>query len=252
MNFIKFFFLFFSVIVSAQQIPSTVRGNVSSYSSGIEDVYVINSKTEKMVKTNENGDFVIPGEIGETLVFARFQYNRITIVLTETHFGISGLQVNMVPIMNQLNEVVIKNYSHINSVSLGIISADQRSYTPAERKLKSATGLDPSASAGSMAGGSVGLDPLLNMFSGRTAMLKKELIVEKKEQHIRQLEKMFNQFHFVNKLNIPEIHVKGFVYYAVENTSFTRVMDTNNRISIEFLLAELAEKYLKIISSEKQ
>lgn len=140
MNFIKFFFLFFSVIVSAQQTPSTVKGNVSSYSNGIEDVYVINSKTEKMVKSNENGDFVIPGEIGEMLVFARFQYNRITIVLTETHFGISGLQVNMVPVMNQLNEVVIKNYSHINSVSLGIISADQRSYTPAERKLKSATG----------------------------------------------------------------------------------------------------------------
>lgn len=103
-----------------------------------------------------------------------------------------------------------------------------------------------------MAWGSVGLDPLLSMFSGRTAMLKKELIVEKKEQHIRQLENIFTEFHFINKLNIPEIHVKGFVYYAVENTSFTWVLDTNNRISIEFLLAELAEKYLKIISSEKQ
>ena len=52
-----------------------------------------------------------------------------------------------------------------------------------------------------MAWGSVGLDPLLSMFSGRTAMLKKELIVEKKEQHIRQLEKMFNHLdpgHIMN------------------------------------------------------
>jgi hypothetical protein len=34
--------------------------------------------------------------------------------------------------MNQLDEVVIRRYN-INAVSLGIIPANQKSYTPAER-----------------------------------------------------------------------------------------------------------------------
>ncbi|WPR71720.1 hypothetical protein SLW70_00910 [Flavobacterium sp. NG2] len=252
MNIVYSLFLLISVVVSAQQTASTVvKGNISSYSHELEGVYVVNSRTEKTVISNEKGDFVIPAEKGDTIVFAMFQYNRVTVILTDKHFGIDGLQVKMAPIINQLNEVVIKNYSHINAVSLGIIAADQRSYSPAERKLKSASDYDPSANAGSMAGGSVGLDPLINMFSGRTAMLKKELVVEKKEHYMIQLKNMFNEFHFVNKLNIPAIYVKGFMYYAVENVSFTKVMDTDNKISIEFLLAQLAEKYLKIIKEEK-
>jgi hypothetical protein len=40
--------------------------------------------------------------------------------------------------MNQLDEVVIRRYNNINAVSLGIIPANQKSYTPAERKLRTA------------------------------------------------------------------------------------------------------------------
>jgi hypothetical protein len=39
--------------------------------------------------------------------------------------------------MNQLDEVVIRRYNNINAVSLGIIP-NQKSYTPAERKLRTA------------------------------------------------------------------------------------------------------------------
>jgi hypothetical protein len=38
----------------------------------------------------------------------------------------------MEPTMNQLDEVVIRRYNNINVVSLGIIPANQKSYTEAE------------------------------------------------------------------------------------------------------------------------
>jgi hypothetical protein len=148
----------------------------------------------------------------------------------------------MKPIMNELKEVIVRRYPNMSAEALGIIPYGQKKYTPAERKLATATSgrLNP-----------MGLDPLLNYFSGRTAMLKKELEVEKKETFMAQLESMFDQNHLVNTLHIPSIYVKGFLYYAVENPKFTRVLETKNHTSIEFLLAELATKYIEMIAPKK-
>jgi hypothetical protein len=82
-------------------------------------------------------------------------------------------------------------------------------------------------------------------------MLKKELEVEKKEGYLVQLENLFDKNHYVTILHIPSIYVKGFLYFAVENPKFTRVLETKNRTSIEFLLGELAAKYLEISVPKK-
>lgn len=83
-------------------------------------------------------------------------------------------------------------------------------------------------------------------------MLKKELKVEKKEFYLEQLDNMFDKNHFVNKLKIPLEYVKGFEYYAVESDQFTKILSSNNLISAEFLLAELARKYNEIIACENK
>jgi hypothetical protein len=149
----------------------------------------------------------------------------------------------MEPIMNDLNEVVIRRYDSINAISFRIVAADQRSYTVAERKYATASSgrLNP-----------MGLDPLLNFISGRTTMLKKELKVEKKEFYLGQLDYIFDKNHFVNKLNIPLAYVKGFEYYAVGNEKFTNILSSKNLISTEFLLAELATIYNEIIACENE
>ena len=148
--------------------------------------------------------------------------------------------------------MLIKIYDNINAESLGIIPEGQKKYTAAERKLKTATALNATANGGGMVGGSISADPLLNFFSGRTAMLKKEIAVEKKELFMRMLENMFSLEHFIDRLKIPAEYVKGFEYYAVENDKFTVVLNSKNKTSTEFLLGELAEKYKAIIASESK
>lgn len=247
-----FFVLFASAALGQESTPTKLSGRVSDEVTNLEGLYVINLKTEQTVITDKSGYFSIAAIVGDTLLFSAAQYKGIRIVLTVADFEQKTFTVQMRPIMNQLNEVVIRRYDNINAVSLGIIPSDQRSYTEAERKLKTATALDATATVGGMAGGSVSADPLLNLFSGRTAMLKKELKVEKKQFYLKLLDNMFDEEHYVNKLNIPLDYVKGFEYYAVENEQFTKNLSSRNLISTEFLLAELATKYNEIIACENE
>lgn len=240
---ISFLFCLVAANVLAQQsVPTQLEGKVNANMLDLEGIYIINLKTEKAAITDADGYYSIQAAVGDTLLFSSVQFKSVTIVLTPEYFQKERLIVKMEPIMNQLKEVVIRRYDNINAVSLGIIPKGQKSYTQAERKY---------ATAGSGKMNPMGLDPLLNFFSGRTAMLKKELAVEKKESYLALLEQMFDKSHFTNTLNIPSEYVKGFEYYAVENDKFTKILSQKNRTTVEFLLGELAIKYNDIIACEK-
>ncbi|PIF32935.1 carboxypeptidase-like protein [Flavobacterium sp. 9] len=237
---------------SQSQDRSVINGKIAANTSDLEGVYVINAQTEAMTTTDETGAFSISAKEGDTLVFSSIQFKENKVLLIAENFSDLHFTVKLNMVMHQLQEVVVRNYNGINAASLGIVPYGQKKYTEAERKLHTATALNPTANAGSMAGGSISADPLLNFFSGRTEMLKKEVAVEKKEAFMKLLERMFSIDHFVNRLQIPLEYVKGFEYYAVENDKFTVILNSKNKTSTEFLLAELAVKYKEIIASENK
>jgi len=247
-----FFILCTTVVLGQLKKTAEIKGRVNAYASNLDGIYVINLKSEKTAFTDEKGDFVIEANVGDTLVFSGLQTKRKEVILCAEDFQKIILDVHLVTMVHQLDEVVVRNYNSINAASLGIIPSNQRKYTQAERRLKTATDLNPSASLSGMAGVSVSADPLINLLSGRTAMLKKELEVEKKESYIAMLEKMFEKEHFINTLQLPLDYVKGFEYYAVDNKQFTKILEMKNKTTIEFLLGELAEKYKAIIACENK
>lgn len=216
------------------------HGKVNSDMSNLEGIYVINLNNENAAITDTKGYFSIKANVGDNLLFSSVQFKSVNKIISTQDLS-HLFFVNMYPIMNELREVVVKRPS-VSAESLGIIPYGQKKYTPAERKYAAASSgrLNP-----------MGLDPLLNYFSGRTAMLKKELEVEKKEGYLVQLENLFDKNHYVNILHIPSDYVKGFLYFAVENPKFTRVLKTKNRTSIEFLMSELAVEYKEIIKANK-
>lgn len=235
---------------SQTQNRSLINGKIAANTLDLEGVYVINAQTEKTVTTDSSGSFSILAKPDDTLVFSSISYKEKRVVLKAEDFSDLNFTVKLNMVMHQLQEVVVMRYDNINAQDLGIVPYGQKKYTAAERKLHTATALNASANAGSMAGGSISADPLFNFFSGRTAMLKKEVEVEKKELFMKLLEKMFSWEHFVERLKIPAEYVKGFEYYAVENDKFTKILDSKNKTSTEFLLGELAEKYKEVIAGE--
>ena len=249
---IRIVYLFLAFVATssfAQQLSRMqLQGKVSNDVAALEGIYVINKETEKSTITDQDGNFSIQVMVGDTLLFTASQFREVKVVLTPKDFEQEFLGVKMKAIVHQLNEVVVRN--GINAVSMGIIPQGQRFYTPAERRLNAANNLNASASVGTMMGGSISADPLLNWISGRTKMLKKGVAVEKKEMYLRQLENMFSNDFYISKLKIPSEYVKGFEYYAVENESFITILKSNNVATTTFLIGELAIKYKEIIAGE--
>ena len=233
------FFVLIANTVLAQESPRIVlNGKINANSMDLEGVYVINLKTEKSTITEKDGYFSITATPGDTLLFSAVQLKENHVVLEPKDFQEQLFIVKMEANITTLKEVVIKRYDNINAVALGISPSGIKHLTQAERKLytaKSTTG-----------------DAILNLMSGRTAMLKKEVEAEKKWSYMQIIDNMFDQNHFVTILKIPLEYVKGFKYYAVENERFATVLKSKNKTNIEFALVTLAENYIKIIASENE
>lgn len=236
------FFFIISQLYSQNQVPRRIEGKVAADFSNLEGIYVVNTSSEKSTTTNSEGHFSIEAKVGETLLLSAMNFKEVKIVLSESDFSKKWLVVSMQPIVNELKEVIVGS-SSISAESLGIIPYGQKKYTPAERKY---------ATAASSRLNPMGLDPLLNYLSGRTKMLKKELEVEKKERFLVQLENLFQPDFYIHSMHIPQLHVKGFLYFLVENPKFISVLKTKNRTAIEFSMSELAVQFNEMIASKKE
>lgn len=236
-KFSIFFFVLANVILAQESGRTILNGKIDANTVDLEGVYVINLKTEKSTITEKEGFFSIAAIPGDTLLFSAIQLKEVRIVMKQEDFKNEPFLVKMESSITQLREVVVKRYDNINAVDLGISPSGMLHRTQAERRLYTAK--------------STPVFALINSISGRTAMLKKELVVEEKLSFINQIDNMFDEDYFRNTLKIPLEYIKGFQYYIVENERFTTILKSKNKTQIEFVMVALAEKYNMIISGEK-
>jgi hypothetical protein len=236
-------FLFVVTISSGQGLATSKRlnGKVTADYNDLEGIYIVNLKTERATLTERGGYFSITASVGDTLMFSAVQFKGLKVALKESDFAKELLFVKLETLVRSLDEVRINEYKNINAVSLGIISPNTKHYTPAERKLYTATS----------GGGILPVDPILNWMSGRTAMLKKEVEVEKKETLISKIETWYEEKYFIDKLKIPNDYVKGFLFFIVEDTKFVEAIKNKNKTMATFIMNELAVKYKELLLEKK-
>ncbi len=233
--------LLFAQIVLGQNNSKIIRGKILIETANIEGINVTNTTSEKATKTNKNGEFYINAKAGDKLLFSAVGLESKYKIIDEIDLNTPVLLIKMFLKITQLKEVIIKENPNINAVSLGIVPPNIKRYTPAERHLYTATS----------GGGILPLDPILNWISGRTAMLKKEVQVEKNEHLLANFEALFEEKYYTQTLQIPSDYIRGFQYYCIENTDFADAVRVKNKTLVMFYIAPLAKKYNNIIANEK-
>lgn len=245
-NYILLFFLLLTGTLLSQSQEKLLRIQVMADGNYVGGINVVNLVNEKSAITDEKGEFFILAKEDDLLVLSAINFEYKRKIISSEDMVAPLLTINMVPKINQLDEVVITEYPHINAVDLGILSEPAKVYTPAERKLKTATDLNLMVGFGF----AMSLDPVINAISGRTKSLKDQLKVERREYLLKEVQNSYEEDYFVNRLKIPKENAKGFQYYIIDDFEFVKALKAKKKQMADFLLLQLSEKYLQLLSNE--
>jgi hypothetical protein len=202
-----------------------LQGIIAADDALLSGIDVVNLGNEKVTLTNSKGEFSILVKANDVLVFSSKSLEMRRVLIDEDDLKSGIITVNMYPKITELNEVIVKK-SPIEGVS---IIPGQKQYTPAERKLHTATnGI---------------IDAPVNWMSGRTAMLKKEVAVERKERLLDKVGILYEDKYYIETLKIPEIYIDDFQRYIIEDKEFTAALKVKNRTMMLFLISKLAVNY---------
>jgi hypothetical protein len=215
-----------------------LHGKIVVESGNVGGVTIINLVNEKTTVSNGNGEFFILAKADDLLVFSSVNLEYYRRIIEAEDLKPEVLTIKMTVKITELEEVIVNKHPEINAISLGISPKGIKHYTPAERRLYTAS--------------STPIDALLNIMSGRTEMLKKGIEVEKKEYLLAKIDVLFEDDYYINTLKIPTDYVKGFQYYCVEDEKFASSLRSKNKTMAMFLIVPLAEKYNEIIACENE
>ncbi len=219
--------LFFSTfsLWSQDRNEKLLQGIIAADDALLSGIDVVNLGNEKVTVTSSKGEFSILAKADDILVFSSKSLEMRRLLIDEDDLKSGTITVNMYPKINELNEVIVKK-NPIEGVS---IIPGQKQYTPAERKLHTATsGL---------------LDAPISWMSGRTAMLKKEVVVERKERLLDKIGILYEDKYYIETLKVPEIYIDDFQRYIIEDKEFTAALKVKNRTMMLFLISKLAVNY---------
>lgn len=238
-------FVLLSPILLWSQNDSIVKGKIVSDVKDLEGVHIINISTIAGAVSDKEGYFSIKAKANDTIIFSAVFLEKKKYVIKKEDIANKLFLVSINPNTEYLKEVTVTEYPNINAVSLGILQSQPKSYTKAERNLLAA-GTFHWYSPLLIPLGGMSVDGLLNAISGRGKMLKKELIIERKEILQEKTLDYFSKSYMTSTLLIPEEYVDGFVYYVDDNEQFKSVMESKNKTQITFVLHQLAVEYLNL------
>lgn len=226
-------------LASAQQVgENRLYGTIIADSVAVENVNVLNSRTQQTSVTIKNGEFNIAVKLGDLLIFSAVNLQTKRKYVRQEDLKGELFILKMQVDVTELKEVNVNENSEINAENLRIVPHDIKRYTPAERKVYTAqSGL---------------LDPLLNKMSGRTTMLKKEVLIERNEKLLLKLDGLYEEQYYTDALHIPKDHIKGFQYYIIGDSDFARALESKNKTLTMFYVKRLALDYNEILSDENQ
>ena len=219
--------LFFSAfsLWSQDRNEKLLQGIIATDDELLSGIDVVNLGNEKVTVTNSKGEFFILAKADDILVFSSKSLEMRRLLIDEDDLKSGTITVNMYPKINELDEVIVKK----NAAEGVSIIPGQKQYTPAERKLHTATsGL---------------LDAPISWMSGRTAMLKKEIVVERKERLLDKIGILYEDKYYIETLKVPEIYIDDFQRYIIEDKEFTAALKVKNRTMMLFLISKLAVNY---------
>ncbi len=251
-KFLLFFIVLFGGLVSQGQ-TTDIKGKIIA-SNDVVGIHIINKTSSRFTITNDEGVFLIPAKLNDTVLVSGIQYEPKEIIIDQIILQTESMTIYLEDNVNLLDEVVVGKIltgnlmtdiensdakRDINFYDLGIPGYTGPRKTQSERRLYEAQS----------GGGIVPLNPILNWISGRTKKIKKQVALERTDSAVRKVESQLSEVLFEIE-EIDEQKRVVFFNYVADDPEFMALMKTDNEIGmLEFLTQKL--KAFKIQIEEK-
>lgn len=231
------FLMFFLSTLSTAQSRKQMNGRIIVPDASSADVLILNLNTEQEVKSNADGSFTLLAQPQDVIDFASSNLEYVRKIVSNSDFIQSEFKVYMKAKRIVLDEVEIVNKKSYSAVDMGILTKPAKSYTPAERRLKTAGDFKPIHLLG-LLGGTLPVDPIINAINGKTKRLKKELVLERNQKRLLRFQSLFPEEELVANLKIVGDDLMEFTYYVLDEDDFKKMMDAGDRNKMLFYLIQ--------------
>ncbi|MDR2222197.1 MAG: hypothetical protein LBE34_05590 [Flavobacteriaceae bacterium] len=241
MRSILTFLLLFVVFGAYSQNRKVVSGKVVSRSKKLEEIYVSNLSTGDATMTLKGGYFHIKAQPQDTLMFSGAYFIGYRHVLDDVDMQRDLFLIPLEPneMTTQLDEIIIRKFS---AIDMGLIPRNTRMYTPMEKQLYTATS----------GGGIIPVSAIINLISGRTAMLKKALKYEKQEMRKDAYLSLISENRLFSDFGIPSDYAVGFAYYVANDSQMMPLLNSSfkNKDQIESRTKDLALEFIELLQEK--
>lgn len=219
------------------QNDTIIQGKIIVETNNNNGITIVNISNKTNTISGNGGYFKIKAKVNDTLLFSAIHLDVIKHIIIEKDFGKDLLFIKMTPKSKTIEQILITSNTIITPESLGLVAKGQKRYTVAERRLH----------AGNTG---IGIGALVNLITGYTKELKKNVEIEKKELLQEKILKQFEKEYFTNTLKIPENYISGFLFYISEDKKTVELFKSNDKMMQMFKLSDLATEYLKTIETQ--
>lgn len=210
----------------------------------VEGIHVLNKTASRFTISNSTGNFTIPAQLNDTILFSGISYQSKEIVVTKVVLASQQFVVYLEEMVNVLDEVVIGKVltgnlmfdinsaelkPDLNFYNLGIPGYTGKLKTQTERRLYEATS----------GGGLIPVGLIINAISGRTKRLKHYVKLEKMDNCLDKIIAGFSADLF--RTNDLKADIKAqFFYYCQDDPEFESLCKLKNSMkTLMFLDAKL-------------
>lgn len=249
-NTLPILLIFFTSLGTAQT-RKQIQGKIFVHDASPAKVLILNLNTQQEVTSNPDGSFTILAQAQDTLDFASPNLDYVRKIIIETEYNQSRFSIVMTSKHIILDEVEIVNNQSYNAVDLGILTKPAKSYTPAERRLKTAGDFKPIHLLG-LLGGSLPVDPIINAINGKTKRLKKEILLEQNYSRLARFQALYPQDALIQDLKMNADDVNAFTYFVLNEEEFKTKVDDGDRNKLLFYLIQKYSEFKNVNQSNEK
>lgn len=242
--------IFITTKCISQEKSVFISGKISSSSSIVGNVHIINLSNRLGTISNNIGEFQIKVTTNDTLMVSSIQYEKIKIVITEKQLKSKTINIYLKPVITALEEVFLRGLTGNLNLDIKSVPKDTLPKHNLIYKLSDLDKVLPPDTKGPKKAPFVGpFKPLPavatfpDYYMIKIRKLKREL--QSKKAFPKKIKRELGIGFFTEELNIPKEKINHFLAYC-EYKNIIEEYNKNNLLNVIKILLDESKNYHKI------